>query len=164
MKKFTTLILTVVVLVSACFTCVVAADNISKFSSKFKKNFRDCDKYEETVESEYQGESFTIKRSIQGWRNGFCKYEETLVSKDRGYKLNCSFSNIQVDELYEAMTSRSKAVEKYELDLFHEVQDPKTGKVRYVSNGTTSIKGDKAYISWAKYQNNPFFCKPEKIK
>lgn len=164
MKK--SILYTLIMTVAISFTslCVFAADNYSKFSTKFKKNFRDCDKYEETTTSEYEGLQFTTVRKIKGWRNSFCQYEEVVSSPTGTYSLNCGFSSIQVDELYDAMKSRSRELTKYELDLFKEQKDPKTGRSKYVKNGTTTIKGDKAYITWAKYQNNPYFCKPQKIK
>lgn len=164
MKKFTTLALTATIAISFTCLCAFAADNYSKYSSKFKKNFKDCDKYEETINSEYQGETFTTQRKIKGWRNSFCQYEETIASAKGAYKLTCGFSNVQVDELYESMKSKSKELKRYELDTFVEQTDPKTGKVKFVKSGTTTIKGDKAYVAWAKYMNNPYFCRPQKIK
>jgi hypothetical protein len=164
MKKITTIALVAILTVSFTCLCAYAADNYSKFSSKFKKNFKDCDKYEETTTSEYQGIEFTTHRTIKGWRNSFCQYEETIASAAGTYKLTCGFSPVQVDELYEAMKSRSKEITRYELDTFIEQKDPKTGKPKYLKTGTTTIKGDKAYIAWAKYQNNPYFCRPQKIK
>ncbi len=62
------------------------------------------------------------------------------------------------------MKSRSNEPETYGLETFVEQIDEKTGKSKFVSNGITTIKGNKAYITWAKYQNNPYFCKPEKLK
>lgn len=153
---------TLLVAVIAGITCVGAAE-FTKFSSKFVKNFRDCDAYEETVTSEFEGKSFTTTRKIQGWRNGFCKYEETISSPDGKYQLNCSFSGIQVDELYEAMKNRSREPERFDLETFAEEKTP-NGQIKYVSRGTTTIKGNKAYIAWAKYQNNPYFCRPQKLK
>ena len=73
MKKTIAIALATAVVTGSVFLCASAADNISKFSSKFKKNFKDCDVYEETVLSEFQGSSFTTKRKIHGWKNGFCK-------------------------------------------------------------------------------------------
>ncbi len=165
MKKFTLLAVFVTMLVIFVTAAVNAADNYSKFSSAFKKNFKDCDKYQETVNSEYEGENFTSERSIQGWRNGFCRYEEIISSKNGAYKVSCAFSNVQVDELYLAMKSRSKELIKHELDIFVEDPEAKQGKqAKYIKSGTITIKGDLPYITWAKYQNNPYFCKPEKIR
>ena len=164
MKKITTFALIAILAVGFTCLCAYASDNYSKFSSKFKRNFKDCDKYEETITSEYQGAEFTTNRKIKGWRNSFCQYEETIASAAGTYKLTCGFSSVQVDELYEAMKSRSKEITRYELDTFIEQKDPKTGKPKYLKAGTTTIKGDKAYIAWAKYQNNPYFCRPQKIK
>ena len=79
-------------------------------------------------------------------------------------KLFHLFAEAQIDDLYEAMKSRSKKAEKYNLDIFESKVDPKTGETTYKSVGTTIIKGNKAYIVWAKYQNNPYFCRAEKIK
>ena len=162
MKKSTISLLVATIVLTSLFTTVCAA-TYTKFSSDFIKNFKDCDNYRETVNSEFEGENFTTVRTIQGWRNGFCKYEEVIKSSKGAYKLDCSFSNIQVDELYTAMKSRSKEPEKYELELFASQKDPKTGQTKYVTAGTQTIKGNKAYIVWAKYQNNPYFCKPTKI-
>ena len=162
MKKSTAVTLGLLVALVAGMSCVFAAE-ITKFSSKFIKNFKDCDAYEETVTSEYEGKQFTTNRKIIGWRNGFCKYQETIKSPEDEYQLNCSFSNIQVDELYESMKSRSKELEKYDLDIFAPQKEKKEG-TKYVVVGNQTIKGNKAYIAWAKYQNNPYFCKPQKIK
>jgi hypothetical protein len=142
---------------------IVFAATTSKFSNKFIKNFKDCDSYEETVSSEFESQKFTTNRKIIGWRNGFCRYEEIIKSSNDAYKLSCSFTSLQVDEIYTAMKSRSKELEKYDLESFVDQVDPKTGRTKYVSIGTTTIKGDKAYIAWAKYQNNPYFCKPQKL-
>lgn len=153
---------TLLIAVVAGLTCVWAAE-YTKFSSKFVKNFKDCDSYEETVTSEFEGRTFSTTRKIQGWRNGFCKYEETIASPDGSYQLNCLFSGIQVDELYDAMKDRSREPERYDLETFVEEKGP-NGQAKYVSRGTTTIKGNKAYIAWAKYQNNPYFCHPQKLK
>ena len=69
-----------------------------------------------------------------------------------------------MDDLSAAMKDRSKNLEKYELDLYFEQPDAKTGKVKYVKGGRTTIKGNKAFIAWARIQNNPYFCKPEQLK
>ena len=143
--------------------CAYAA-TVTKFSSKFIKNFKDCDQYQETINSQFEGENFTTDRRILGWSNGLCRYEEIVKTTNDIYKLDCRFSSIQVDDLYESMKSRSNEPETYGLETFVEQIDEKTGKSKFVSNGITTIKGNKAYITWAKYQNNPYFCKPEKLK
>ena len=162
MKKSTAVTLGLLIALVAGMSCVFAAE-FTKFSSKFIKNFKDCDAYEESIVSEYEGKQFTTNRKIIGWRNSFCKYQETIKSPDDEYQLNCSFSNIQVDELYESMKDRAKEPQKYDLDIFSEQTDKK-GQTKYVVVGSQTIKGNKAYITWAKYQNNPYFCKPQKIK
>ncbi len=162
MKKTTAAVVTLAIVLSSIFS-VALATTYTKFSKDFMKNFKDCDKYEETINSEYEGKSFTTSRKIIGWRNGFCKYEEVVKSADGAYKLNCSLSSIQVEELYLAMKNRSKEPEKFDLELFTEQKDLKTGKVKYVNTGVRTIKGNKAYITWAKYQNNPYFCTPQKL-
>lgn len=163
MKKFLAITLGATVVISSVL-CAYAADNISKFSSKFRKNFKDCDKYEETVTALSEGEEYKFERKIKGWRNGYCQYEELVSSVNGAYNISCKLSHLQLDDLSAAMQSRSKELEKHELDLFFEQKDPKTGKIKYVKGGTTTIKGNKAYIAWAKIQNNPYFCKAEKIK
>lgn len=162
MKKNLATTLAIIVTVTASLSCVFAAE-ISKFSKSFIKNFQDCDSYTETSNSVFEGENFTTERKIIGWRNGFCRYQETIKSKDSSYLLDCSFTSIQVDDLYDSMKSKSKEVRRQELELFTEQTDPKTGIKKYVSAGTTTIKGNKAYLTWAKYQNNPYFCKPRKL-
>lgn len=162
MKKSTISTVLLAVAVSSIFACATAT-TYTKFSNNFIKNFKDCDSYQETINSEFEGESFTTTRKIIGWRNGFCKYEELIKSPKDAYKLECSFSNIQVDELYSSMKDRSKEVERYELELFVPKTDEKSDEQKYVSAGTQTIKGNKAYIVWAKYQNNPYFCKPIKV-
>ncbi len=162
MKKSTAVTLGLLIALVVGTSCVLAAE-FTKFSSKFIKNFKDCDAYEESIVSEFEGKQFTTNRKIIGWRNGFCKYQETIQSPEDEYQLNCSFSNLQVDELYESMKSRSKDIEKYDLDIFMPQTDKK-GQTKYTVVGNQTIKGNKAYITWAKYQNNPYFCKPQKIK
>ena len=161
MKRFYTILLLGTVL-GVSVTCAFAA-TYTKFSSKFIKNFEDCDKYTETITSEFEGKTFTTTRNIMGWKNGFCKYQEVISSTDGKYQLSCSFTGAQMDELYEAMKSRSRDVEKYDLERFAETVD-ENGKKKYVSMGSETIKGNKAYIAWAKYQNNPYFCKPQKLQ
>ena len=159
MKKISLVIIVALLTMGSCAFAV----GYTKFSSKFIKNFKDCDKYEETITSEFEGQTFVTNRQIQGWKNGFCKYQEVIKSPDSTYQLNCSFTDIQVDELYSAMKNRSRDVERYELESFVQQKDPKTGEIKYVSVGSTTIKGNKAYIAWAKYQNNPYFCVPKKL-
>ena len=142
---------------------IVSASEYTKFSRKFIRHIKDCDSYEETVTSQYEDMSFKTSRKIHGWKNGFCKYTETITSAQGAYKLDCGFTDVQLDDLYEAMKDRSKKADKYTLDIYVEKNNPKTGNVEYVKNGTTEIKGNRAYIIWAKYQNNPFICKPSEI-
>lgn len=162
MKKFYMILLALTVVLSTGLTCVFAA-TYTKFSSKFIKNFRDCDRYEETITSEFEGKTFTTNRKILGWKNGLCKYQETITAPESKYQLDCLLTNVQVEDLYNSMKSRAKETETYELETFAEQTDTATGKTKYVSRGTTTIKGNKAYITWAKYQNNPYFCKPQKL-
>ena len=164
MKKIATVALISIAVISSAFLGAFAVDNISKFSSKFRKNFKDCDKYEEKVTSFSEGEEYTFDRKIIGWRNGYCQYEETVSSAKGAYKISCDLSHLQLDDLTDAMKDRSKNLEKYELDLYFEQPDAKTGKVKYVKGGRTTIKGNKAFIAWARIQNNPYFCKSEQLK
>ena len=154
-------ILTLAIL--AGISCVFASE-YSKFSRKFIKNIRDCDTYEETNTSQFEDRNFTSSRKIHGWKNGICHYTETLSSQDGTYKIECRFTEIQLDELYEAMKDRSSKPEKYSLDVYEPKVDAKTGETKYITKGTTIIKGNRAYIAWAKYENNPYFCRVHKIK
>lgn len=158
MKKIFSTILTLLI-----FASTVLAADYTKFSRKFIKHIKDCDEYEESITSEYEDMSFTTVRKIHGWKNGFCKYTETITSAQGAYKLDCGFNEVQLDDLYEAMRDRSKKSEKYTLDLYIEKTNPKTGAKEYVKNGSTEIKGNKSYIIWAKYQNNPYLCHPTEI-
>ena len=144
-------------------TCAVFAAEYTKFSRKFMKHIRDCNAYEETVLSKFEDTDFKTIRKIHGWKNGLCKYSEIITSAKGAYKLDCGFSEAQLDDLYESMKDRSKKTEKLSLDLFYERTNPKTGEIEYVQNGSTEIKGNRAYIIWAKYQNNPYICKPSEI-
>ena len=158
MKKILALTLGLLIGVSAVF-----ASEYTKFSRKFMKHIRDCDAYEETISSKFEDTDFKTHRKIHGWKNGLCRYSETITSVRGAYRLECGFNEAQLDDLYEAMKNRSKKAEKLSLDLFYEKTNPKTGEVEYLKNGTTEIKGNKTYIVWAKYQNNPYICKPSKI-
>ncbi len=162
MKKSFILVITSLMVISSIITCAFAAE-YTKFSSKFIKKFQDCEQYEETTASEFEGKSFTTTRKIVGWRNGACRYQEVVASGNDKYLIDCTFPSIQVDELYSAMKDRSKEPEKFELEIFGEHKDPNTGKIKYSVRGTQTIKGNKAYIVWTKYQNNPYFCKPQKL-
>lgn len=158
MKKIIALFLATLIGASAVF-----AAEYTKFSRKFIRHIKDCDAFEETVTSEFEDETFKTTRKIHGWKNGFCRYSETIISARGAYKLDCGFTEVQLDDLYEAMKDRSKKADKYTLDIYTEITNPKTGQTEYIKDGTTEIKGNKAYIIWAKYQNNPFFCKPSDI-
>jgi len=139
------------------------ASEYTKFSRKFIRHIKDCDAYEETIASEYEDSSFKTTRKIHGWKNGYCRYTETITAPQGAYKLDCGFTEVQLDDLYEAMKDRSKKADKYTLDLYSERKNPKTGDIEYIKSGSTEIKGNRAYIVWAKYQNNPFVCKPSEI-
>ena len=162
MNKNLSVFLALIIVFATSITCVFAAQ-YTKFSRSFIKNFKDCDSYEETITSNFQGSNFTTNRKIIGWKNGFCRYQEVISSNDGKYKLNCMFTDVQLDELYNSMRNKSRKTEAYTLDLFSEKTDEKTGKKTYVKSGTTVIKGNKAYIVWAKYQNNPYFCEVTKL-
>lgn len=159
MKKSSTILLAFAVVFIAA-GCAFAA-TYTKFSSKFIKNFEDCDRYTETVTSEFEGKEFTTTRNIQGWRNGACRYQEIVSDHTGNYQLDCAFPSVQLDELYASMKDRSKAVENYELELYAEQKNSKGPK--YTVVGSTTIKGNKAYVTWARYQNNPYFCKVQKL-
>lgn len=139
------------------------ASEYTKFSRKFIRHIKDCDAYEETIASEYEDSSFKTTRKIHGWKNGYCRYTETITAPQGAYKLDCGFTEVQLDDLYEAMKDRSKKADKYTLDLYSERKNPKTGDTEYMKSGSTEIKGNRAYIVWAKYQNNPFVCRPSEI-
>ena len=110
-------ILAFLILVGFGLSCAYAVE-VSTFSKGFKKAFKDCDRYEETINSEFEGRKFTTKRNIQGWRNGFCNYQEVVSTGNEVYQINCGFTNVQVDELSEAMNSRSKEIIRHDLDIF----------------------------------------------
>lgn len=162
MKNKTLISIFSVVIVTLLLSTAIA-EQYTKFSSKFVKNFRDCDKYEETITSEFENQNFTTKRNILGWRNGICRYEEIITSPKDQYKLTCNLTSMQVDELYESMKNKSRNAEKYELEIYAPKEED-NGNKRYVVVGTQTIKGNPAYIAWAKIQNNPYFCMPQKLK
>lgn len=158
MKKILALTLAFLICAGVAF-----ASEYTKFSRKFIRHIKDCDSYEETITSQYEDGTFKTTRKIHGWKNGFCKYTETISAASGAYKLDCGFTEVQLDDLYESMKDRSKKAEKYTMDIYIEKTNPKTGATEYSKNGVTEIKGNKAYIAWAKYQNNPFICKPSQI-
>lgn len=158
MKKTFSVFFAILIFTGAAFSA-----EYTKFSRKFIKHIKDCDKYEETITSEYEDTTFKTERKIHGWKNGLCKYTETITSAQGAYKLDCGFNEVQLDDLYEAMRDRSKKAEKYTLDTYTEQTNPKTGAIEYIKSGSTEIKGNKAYIIWAKYQNNPYLCRPTEI-
>ena len=139
------------------------ASDGTTYSAKFIKNFKDCSTYQENYSSEYEGEKFNEKREILGWKNGFCHYRTTVNSSNSAYKLDCMFSDIQVEEIYKAMKNNSKALEDYNLDIMIPTKETKNGQPVYKKIGSTVIKGTKAYITWTKYENNPYFCHPQKL-
>lgn len=159
MKRTLVIILSLLIAGTNC----VFASEYTKFSRKFIKKIKDCNAYEETVTSEFEGSTFKTVRKINGWKNGACSYSEVVSSRGESYKLNCNFMSVQLDDLYDAMRSRSKAVEVYNLDLYSTKTNPKNGAVEYKVSGSTEIKGNKAYIMWARYQNNPYICQIEKL-
>ncbi len=163
MKKITLLTIVSALVIGSVFS-VAVAEKYTKFSKSFIRNFQDCDKYEETITSTFQNESFTTHRSILGWKNGFCRYEEVIKSPKDEYKLTCDLPSMQVDELYESMRDKSRQTEKYELEIYGSKKDEKTGKVSYYVAETQTINGNRAYITWAKIQNNPYYCTPTKLK
>ena len=110
------------------------ASEYTKFSRKFIRHIKDCDAYEETIASEYEDSSFKTTRKIHGWKNGYCRYTETITAPQGAYKLDCGFTEVQLDDLYEAMKDRSKKADKYTLDLYSERKNPKTGDTEYMDN------------------------------
>lgn len=161
MKKSTVAIITLGLFLASIGTAFAA--QYIKYSSKFIRAFEDCDRYEENIVSEYGGDSFTTNRKILGWQKGMCRYQETVSSKNSKYGLDCYFGELQVEELTKAMKNRSKAPEKAEIELYAEQKDPKTGKTKFVPVDSQIIIGNKPFIAWSKYQNNPYFCIPHKL-
>ena len=162
MKK-TVVIFSILALFFGCMSYVAASEYI-KFSSRFIKHFKDCDAYKEEVSSEYDSKEFIEKREIVGWKNGFCHYRTTMKTNNSSYMLDCMFSDVQVNEIYKAMKSSYKSVEEYNLDILVPNKDAKSGGVEFKKIGVTPIRGNKAYIVWSKYQNNPYFCRPQKLQ
>ena len=122
MKK-TVILLTLLVAVAAGLTCVWAAE-YTKFSSNLLKILKIV-----MLIKKQQPSSLRVKHSLQtekflAGEMVFCKYQETISSTDGKYQLNCSFSSIQVDELYESMKNRSKEPERYDLEMFAEEKGP----------------------------------------
>ena len=161
MKRTIILSIIATLAVGSVFTAAIG-ERYTKFSSKFVKNFKDCDNYEETVTSEFENQKFTTRRKIHGWRNGICLYEEVITSPKDQYRLVCNLTSMQVDELYDAMKKKPRAIEKYEMEIYAP-QETKNG-TKYNVVGTQTIKGNRAYVAWARVQNNPYFCTPQKIK
>ena len=60
------------------------------------------------------------------------------------------------------MKKKPRAIEKYEMEIYAP-QETKNG-TKYNVVGTQTIKGNRAYVAWARVQNNPYFCTPQKIK
>ena len=79
MKKSTVLGLVLTVIFTSVFSCALAA-TYTKFSNKFVKNFQDCDKYEETITSEFENQTFTTTRKILGWKTSAMVFEEALAA------------------------------------------------------------------------------------
>ncbi len=80
MKK-TIMISTLVIAFTIGITNVLASEYTKIFIHIYQK-FKDCDYYEETTNSEFEGNAFSTNRKIIGWKNGFCKYQETIKSKE----------------------------------------------------------------------------------
>ena len=163
--NFTYKIFSIIIL--ALFVCVgvvYAATNSPKFSRAFIKHFKECDTYTETITSFYEGNTYTTTRNIKGWLNGACRYKENVKSAIGEYNITCSFPEIQLEELTESMKIKSKKESTFKLDLYAQVKDEKTGKMQYSVVGDTIIKGTPAVITWAKYQNNPYFCTATKVE
>ncbi|MBP3821129.1 hypothetical protein J6G99_05740 [bacterium] len=157
MKKIITILLIGIMSIS-----IVSSAEQNKFSKAFIKNFKVCENYSESLTSDFEGSSFSIKRNILGWSNGQCRYQETISSSRGKYQLDCYFNEIITDELYSAMKDKSKEQEIQNIDIFEEKVN-RAGEKNYVKTGSTSVKGSKAYVTWAKFLNNPYFCVPKKI-
>ena len=93
----------VITLAGLILGSTVMASEYTKFSRKFIRHIKDCDAYEETVTSKYEDMTFNTTRKITGWKNGFCRYSETITSEVGAYNLDCRFTDIQLDDLYEAI-------------------------------------------------------------
>ena len=161
MKKKTLLSITTTAIICSLFAGAIA-EEYTKYSSRFIKKFKDCDAYEETVNSTFENKTFKTNRKIIGWRNGFCRYEQTITSPEDQYRLLCSLTSIQVDDLYSTMKKKTRKVDKTELEIF--APQTTTSGVKYNVVGTQTIKGTPAYLAWTKIQNNPYFCTPQKLK
>ncbi len=157
MKRYVALML--ILFVGAA--SVLAAQK-SMYSRQFMNNFKDCTPYSETVNSSYDGKSYIENREIVGWNNGMCFYRISLSTNNDKYEYDCVFSNLQMEELYNAMKSRSKENERYSIDLFTPYENQKNGEIYYKKTGYSTISGSKAYVTWVKYQSNPYFCRPRK--
>ena len=142
--------------------CAVAAIQDIKFSRDFIKNFKNCDKYSETATVEIEGKTYTEERNIAGISNGLCNYKVTVSDAENKYLYDCWFSDYQVEELYNAMRTRSKKGQQENIDIFTLVTDKK-GRTNYRVAGKTTVSGTKSYVTWAKYRSNPYFCYPKKL-
>ena len=89
MKKKTLMSITTTAIICSLFAGAIA-EEYTKYSSRFIKKFKDCDAYEETVNSTFENKTFKTNRKIIGWRNGFCRYEETITSPEDQYRYHNS--------------------------------------------------------------------------
>ena len=152
-----------IIVICAGLTYVFAAES-TKFTSAFIKNFRNCHNFEETTQYTSEGQTFKTIRKINGWVDGACQYSETIYSQNEAYNLDCYFPEIQVEEIYDSMKNKSKEQEEFLLNVYGKKKDPRTGKESFAVINQINITGTKAEITWAKYENDPYVCTPQKIK
>ena len=81
-----------------CLCSAYALDNVT-YSIKFANKLKNCEQYEDTINSEYNGRTFTTVQKIIGKRGEACYYQETMSSGSEKYRLDCMFSQLQTEEL-----------------------------------------------------------------
>lgn len=101
MKKI--FLITGLILFSAI--AVVAADNV-KYSSIFINKFYHCLPTNQTITlTNDDNTSVTITRSMHGWKEKKCVYNETVMQGENTTSYNCNLYREQVNELVSAMRS-----------------------------------------------------------
>ncbi len=77
------------------------------------------------TKTDEDGNIINIQRGLHGWKNGVCRYSETVTSNDTTKTYNCNLSREQVNELASAMKAdpTDEGIAKQTWDKFKKIPE-----------------------------------------
>lgn len=84
------------------------ADDIEKYSKGFSVRFLHCLPTNQELTYSTSAGDVTLQRSLHGWKDHKCAYNEIITTGETTVSRSCNFSKDQVNEIVQAMKADPK--------------------------------------------------------